>query len=219
MGVQTKMSAFQYIEASALLHSLKMSDLIPALATLVTAVLSIIYIAINHQTEIQTRIKADRKYLADHEAEQQEIIQENKDNLDREARDLQEAKLEHVNTVCKKMSESLVNILENQKELRSDLNKQVNEIKESLVKHQVGIDMINQEIEMIYQSASLSDISIRIDLDDTKTEFLGKLDKTVRNFGQCNEIIQQQIRQVSIDFTEELKNAKDKIEPVSSAHM
>merc|ERR1740128_810784 len=222
------MSAFQYIEATALLHSLKMSD-VPALATLITAILSIVYITINYNTEIQKKLRADRKYLADYEAEvenqqkraefQAKLSQENRENLDREARYLQETKLEHVNTVCKTMSESLISFLESQNEMKVDLNKQMNEIRETQVQQQVGIDMINQEIEMIYQSASLSDISLRIDLDDTKTDFIGKLDKTVRNFGQCNEIIQQQIQQISIDFTEELNFAKNKVEPASSQHM
>ena len=183
----------------------------------------------NYNTEIQKKLRADRKYLADYEAEvenqqkraefQAKLSQENRENLDREARYLQETKLEHVNTVCKKMSESLISFLESQNEMKVDLNKQMNEIRETQVQQQIGIDMINQEIEMIYQSASLSDISLRIDLDDTKTDFIGKLDKTVRNFGQCNEIIQQQIQQISIDFTEELNFAKNKVEPASSQHM
>ena len=164
-SVHTQMSAFQHIEASALLHSLKMSDIIPAVATLITAILSIIYVTINHKSKIQKKLIADAKYLADYEAEvdseqkradfQAKLSQENRVNLDREAKYLQETKLEHVNTVCKKLSESLVSFMDSQKEMRVDMNQKVNEIKETLVQQQVGIDMINQEIEMIYRMVGI----------------------------------------------------------------
>ena len=107
---------------------------------------------------------------------------------------IQDARIDHVYTVCQKLSTSIVDVLENQKDIRREMNRKIDQMKIALKDQQFNIDMINQDIESMHQSASLSDISIKLELEEL-----------VKNFEVKNRAIEAKIKQIDLDIQEQME--------------
>merc|ERR1712179_820527 len=231
MGVDPKMSAFQYIDSEALKNSFKMVDLIPASITAIIAIISIVYLKLTNRPRKTTENGSENcsengsenvsKNIPKHVSENisENISKNGLENISKNlsnniSKTLSKNVLETISTNNTNTETKLNAFEQNLANYQNQLDKitlKMKDINHTLTDQKIEINNINrfmtdvnQEIENIYQAGSLSDISLKIDLDDTKQEVFGKLEKTVEDFEKKNVKLQGQIKQVGVDIDERL---------------
>merc|ERR1711898_28672 len=87
----------------------------------------------------------------------------------------------------------------------AEIRIQINEIKHDLTEQKVEINKftkfmkeVNQEIEYIQQAGSLSDLSIKIGIDEAKEDVMEHIEGVKQGFKKGEDKLQDQLRRMSV---------------------
>merc|ERR1739848_513973 len=173
MGVAHKMDMFQYIDAETLFHSLKFSDVLPAVLTVTIAVISVIYLSI-HRSRVSTNNSKNNESGITPTISTQNFNSNTNYEYQTESQTVTNS-----NSPSNQLAEIRIQI--------NEINNFTRFMKE-----------VNQEIEYIQQAGSLSDLNIKIGIDEAKEDVMEQIEGVKQGFKKGEDKLQDQLRRMSV---------------------